>query len=105
MYSVGINQCLRSTILKSSSFVPVREGKASPQQLSHYLSIANALEFWVRREGSRVRTDGFRASAKLVIDDAVVETTVMYHYPIACDCRCTADHSQDHHGEWSGVNR
>lgn len=87
MYSVGINQCLRSTILKSSNFVPVQEGKAGPQQLSRHSSIANALESWVRREESRVRADRFGASAKLVIDDAVVvETTVMYHYPIACDC-------------------
>jgi hypothetical protein len=49
--------------------------------------MANALESWVQREESRVRADGFGASAKLVIDDAVVvETTVTYHYPIACDC-------------------
>jgi hypothetical protein len=34
-----------------------------------------------------VRADGFGASARLVIDDAVVvEATVMYHYPIARDC-------------------
>jgi hypothetical protein len=86
MYGVGINQCLRSTILKSSSFVPVR-GEASPQQLSRHLSVANALESWDRREESRVRADGFGASAKLVIDDAVVvEATAMYHYPIARDC-------------------
>jgi len=75
MYSVGIIQCLRSTILKPSSFVPVWEGKAGPQQLSRYSSIANALEFWVRRKESRVRVDGFGASAKLVIDDAVVVET------------------------------
>jgi hypothetical protein len=63
MCSVGINQCFKSTSLKSSSVGPVRKGKADPQQLSPHSSIANALESWVQREESRVRADGFRGEA------------------------------------------
>jgi hypothetical protein len=50
-------------------------GEGWSQQLSRHSSVTNALEFWVRRKESRVRVDGFGASAKLVIDDAVVVET------------------------------